>query len=845
MRWRSVFLLVAVAILGASAPSFGQIRLGDQLGGPLAGLEGDSQFSDPVTLSAQLTAPTADRPAVLMITAEIEPGWHVYSLTQPPGGPTKTKIELTPSSKYHLAGQFRSQPEPTTRVDKEAWVGLTIEEHADQVTWYAPIELAAGVDPATLTITGEVRMLACKESCIPVNKDFTAQLGRGVPIGELTSASGGATANATAPANPPTFQPEGSEVKLSGRLIPGNSRPGDGARLEITLTPAPNWHIYAYADRDDHPGSKPTLIAIEQLSGLKAARPATTAAVTTDNSIPEFGTMRYHQGQVTWEVPIEIPPDTKPGEYPITGVIGYQACETRDDGLGSCELPKAVKFATTLTVGNTPGSVTPALTFAPATYKDAAAVAANWAAAWSGNSPLAEASSPAGTPALGSGGPAYDLNRIDVKQPEGSILYYILLAFVGGIILNLMPCVLPVIGLKVMSFVQQAGHSRTHALMLNVWYAAGIVSVFLLLGFLAASIGLSWGGQFGSTAFNVTLAAVVFAMALSLLGVWEIPIPGFFGSGAAHDLSAREGPFGAFVKGTITTVLATPCTGPFMASAIAWAVTQSMATTLIVFGALGLGMASPYLLIGVFPELLRFLPKPGAWMETFKQLMGFVLMATVVFILSFVEPAAVVPTLLLLVGIGAACWLAARTSLTAELNDRLQSWALAGAVVLLSGAVSFGWLYPDVMKPRYAATVIAESDGPWKPFSLEALQELAVDGGRTVLVDFSAEWCLTCKALEKTVLHTEAVERAIAESGAITMYADYTDYPPEIEQTIRALKSNGVPVIAIFPGDRPYEPIVFRDGYTKSSLITALEQATGRKLSAGSDSVASAGSPLN
>ena len=182
---------MAAALLGAGGPRSGPNPPGRPIGrpsrSPLAGLEGDSQFNDPVTLSAQFTAATADRPAVLMITADIAPGWHVYSLTQPPGGPTKTKIELTASPQYHLAGQFRSQPEPIKRVDNEAWVGLTIEEHDGQVTWYAPIELAAGVDPASLTITGKVRMLACKESCIPVNKDFTARLGRGVPIGELDS----------------------------------------------------------------------------------------------------------------------------------------------------------------------------------------------------------------------------------------------------------------------------------------------------------------------------------------------------------------------------------------------------------------------------------------------------------------------------------------------------------------------------------------------------------------------------------------------------------------------------------------------------------------------------------
>src|SRR6185503_2025758 len=204
------------------------------------------------------------------------------------------------------------------------------------------------------------------------------------------------------------------------------------------------------------------------------------------------------------------------------------------------------------------------------------------------------------------------------------------------------------------------------------------------LGFLASlpRLGLSedslgWGAQFGSTAFNVTLAAVVFAMALSLLGVWEVPIPGFFGSGSVQSAASKEGPLGAFLKGVVTTVLATPCTAPLMAAAIAWAITQPIAINLAVFATVGLGMASPYLLIGVYPELLRFLPKPGAWMETFKQISGFVLLGTVVFILSFIETAAIVPTLALLLGIAVACWLISRTPLTAEFGDRVKSWAYA------------------------------------------------------------------------------------------------------------------------------------------------------------------------
>jgi thiol:disulfide interchange protein len=327
------------------------------------------------------------------------------------------------------------------------------------------------------------------------------------------------------------------------------------------------------------------------------------------------------------------------------------------------------------------------------------------------------------------------------------------------------------------------------------------------------------GGQFGTTSFNVTMAAIVFAMALSLLGVWEVPIPGFFGSGSVQSAAAKEGPLGAFLKGVVTTILATPCTAPLMAAAIAWAVAQPILTNLAVFAMVGFGMASPYLLIGVYPELLRFLPKPGAWMETFKQLSGFVLLGTVVFILSYIDSTAVVPTLMLLLGIGVACWLVSRTPLTADLKSRLKAWANAGLVMLLFVAV-FGVLYRIANRP---------SDASWQPFSLQRLHQLAVDEGKTVLVDFSAEWCPNCKLYEATVLHTKAVSQAIENSDVVTLYADFTKRPPEIDRTIKALGSNGIPVIAIFPGGAPYEPIVFRGSYSKDDIIGALAEAKNRR----------------
>ena len=259
-----------------------------------------------------------------------------------------------------------------------------------------------------------------------------------------------------------------------------------------------------------------------------------------------------------------------------------------------------------------------------------------------------------------------------------------LVGFLGGLILNIMPCVLPVIGLKVLSFLEQAGHDRRRALVLNLWYSAGLLAVFVVLAALAISPQkLGWGQQFGMPGFTITLAAVVFVMGLSFLGVWEVPIPGFAGRGKAAELAAQEGAAGAFFKGVVDHRDGHALQRPVAVPRADLGQRAAAAVDLVVFISAGLGMASPYLLIGVFPQLLRFLPKPGAWMDTFKQIMGFVLMGTVVFIFTFLETPLLVPTLGLLFGLWAACWWIGRISpladSTTQLGDgsrrpRLPSW---------------------------------------------------------------------------------------------------------------------------------------------------------------------------
>jgi len=828
-----VLLVVLAAASNARGQQQNEVQFDPQVPfgpGIVAQFDNATPTGEPATISAQFSPATADQPAILAITAQIAPGQHAYSLTQPPGGPQPTKIELARSTDYRLLAPFRPQQQPKVHVDTEIYKGLKIEEHEGEVTWYAPIEITAGVDAKSLAIEGSIRLLVCATGgqCIPVHENFSAHLGAPnlalrMPDWPLEAVEGHAQASVA------SFQLNGSSAKFSGQLIPSTVRPGETAEIRITASVPPKYHIYALAERDPQRGSKPTLIAIQTASGLVPQRPTTDAVPIVDNSIPSFGIQRYHEGNVTWTQRIEVPKDTPAGDYSIIGLLGYQVCESG----GSCELPSSVRFAATLQVGAERSATDAMLKFAPGENYPKVAAAAAALADFYGDArenpasvasqppiPVSEkvASAGAATPA----GPAYDLGRIVPRSSdaeERSLGYYIALAFVGGLILNLMPCVLPVIGLKVMSFVEQSGKSRGHAFMLNVWFSVGIICVFLVLGLLAATIGLKWGGQNGTTSFNVTIAAVVFAMALSLLGVWEVPIPGFFGSGSVQSAASKEGPLGAFLKGIVTTVLATPCTAPLMAAAIAWAVAQPLATNLTVFATVGLGMASPYLLIGVYPELLRFLPKPGPWMETFKQISGFVLLGTVIFILSYIDQKALVPTILLLLGIAVACWVVARTPLTAELGARLKAWGRA-AVVLVLFAAGAGWMYQ---------LAIAPVDPGWQPFSLERLQQVAVEDGKTVLVDFSAEWCINCKFFEKTVLHTEPVEDAIKSDGVVTMYGDFTHSPPEIVKTFEALGVNGVPVIAIFPGNAPYEPIVFTGGYSQKNLIAALAEAKNRR----------------
>ena len=351
------------AVLAAACPAAAQLNPAGPGGGLFDSAPADAKSV--VSIEGQFTAPSAGQPGRLLITATIKPGWHIYSITQPPGGPVATKITVSPPPGVRITGPFQPSVAPDKK-QEPAFDNLTVETHHDTVTWSAPIELAAGVDPAKLKIAGKVTVQPCDpNACLP-----------------------------------------------------------------------------------------PTPIAFSASAGVRAS-----------------------------------------------------SCRSRPPG---------------------------------------------------GLPPRARASS--------AGGARFEADQVRAEEVVAtqSTLVALLFAFGGGLILNVMPCVLPVIGLKILSFFQQAGQSRGRAFVLNLWYSLGLLSVFLVL----AALGVGLSEMFTAELFGIIMAAIVFAMALNLMGVWEFEMPSFLGSGKIQALTQDEGALGAFFKGIVTTLLAIPCGAPLLSPAL-------------------------------------------------------------------------------------------------------------------------------------------------------------------------------------------------------------------------------------------------------------------------------------
>lgn len=405
----------------------------------------------------------------------------------------------------------------------------------------------------------------------------------------------------------------------------------------------------------------------------------------------------------------------------------------------------------------------------------------------------------------------------------GGVLLRILgLAFLGGLILNLMPCVFPVLFIKGLSLVQSSGEERRRLRAHGAMYTLGILVSFwaivaLLLILRAGGSHLGWGFQFQSPYFVACMALLFFFLGLSLAGQFEI---GLSVTSVGGELTHRSGYSGSFFTGVLATVVATPCTAPFMGAAIGFALSQSALITFAVFTLLALGLAAPYVLLTVQPAWIRLLPKPGAWMEYLKQAVSIPIFVAVIWMVWVFAQVA---------GSNGVAALLAGMLLTAVAGWVLGHWpakwtSTIAAVLLLAGAVALPSVAVSQFRPSTNATQEASAVGvAWQPYSPKQLAAYRAQG-KAVFVDFSAAWCLSCQVNERVVLDRPDVEEAFRKSGVIMMRADWTNHDDTITEALTQLGRSGVPTYALYAGGPNAAPTLLPEVLTTGIVLDALKQ---------------------
>ncbi|EGF27082.1 protein-disulfide reductase DsbD family protein [Rhodopirellula baltica] len=802
------------------------------------------QTDEPAEATASYSV-VGDGEIEIQVQVRLQPKWHLYSTTQPKGGPKPTKLSLVKADSVKLSGAWKSDREPLRSVSED-FGGITVEEFEDEVTFTAQAKVAGGNEAISQLGALKIRLdaLACLTggACMPVNETLTAKLSGDVPStiskpAKQTMASTSSNDPAGLKSHPvdlkQTFRDQDYVVRWEAINLTPELEPGQTGTLRFTAIPDSGYHVYTSSVNDEQ--SKTNFVVSEK-SDLKVGAPQTKSPPVDYDLLPG---VTYHKGNVTWTLPISIPKDASTGEHKIVGGIAYQACT--DD---SCQQPKAIEFQTVVNVVDSapvdsqPKSMNVAAKKRMLILDDAATL--DWVdtdlspALNASIEPEADrepqiAMADASATNRSSAGASSDVHGVagettteeasgateKAGTPFGTTLLF---AFIGGVILNFMPCVLPVVGLKVMSFVQQAGEDRKRIFFLNVVYAVGILSVFAVLTALAVLLSFNWGQQFTYFPVRLGLTLLMFAMALSYLGVWEIPVPGMAAGKTSQALQQREGYTGAFFKGVFATVLATPCSGPLLGGILGLTFALTSLQTIAVIMIVGVGMALPYLMIGIWPSLVAWLPKPGTWMETLKEFLAFLFLGTVAFFFNQFSDGDKLPVFVALIGVWFGCWIIGKVPSWSSLQSRMYAWSggIASAVVI--GVAAFHWLGP-APEPAEGVKTIA-----WQPYDEAKLKQYQAEG-RTVMIDFTAKWCVNCIVNYNVALNTEPTRQLIEELDAVPMLADWTDQDAEIEAKLKELQSRSIPVLAIYPGKSPSEPIVLRDLVSQQMVLDALEDA--------------------
>ncbi|MCH8852191.1 MAG: thioredoxin family protein [Planctomycetes bacterium] len=817
-----------------------------------------------VTPYASVTAVQPGQPFEVAFQFDIEKAWHTYWKNAGDAG-------LPPEVDWQLPAGFETtaleHPVPKRH---ESPGDIITYIHEDQPILTTTLTPPADLEPGTqVELKGEMLLLVCKVQCIRMTKPFSLSL----PV--VDSDAKAAPANekvfASARRRFPQSLSEAKYITIKPVVSVDKIRPKDKFKLAVVINVEKGNHIQSHTPLSA--GFIATEVFLEPTNRVELSRPQFPKHKV--RSLPGNLKVAEYGGRVVVRFD-GVAEDSLAGEsVRFAGVVRYQACNDK----GQCYRPQNIHWEIEVPVGKEGDAVQPAsknyFGAAAPTEKapDGAAEKADTALAGGSRAPIG-AEGFASKNLTGLARKPEDTAAPDVEQPNAEkaeseraddepaeaqagsasdgqtplggsassggleeflrrfgIAGLLVACFLYGLILNATPCVLPLLSIKVLGFVQQAHESRRRTLALGVSFGIGVILFFVVLGFLAAA----GNNVLQFPVVVIGLGAVVMALALSMLGVYTLKAPD-----AAAALDARIGQEGiatSFGKGMLAPVLGFACTGPLLVGAFTWATQQPPSTALLAFLFMGLGMASPYVLLGAYPNWLSFLPKPGNWMITFERVMGFMLLGMVVWLIhplvTQIGAEGLEWTLAFFVAIGFGCWLWGKITMTMTAAARWSYRGGAIAVIALAASVIYGHFYqigPAIEAQAELRLALLGGTSkvkkwndhvPWELWSPEAVEQ-AVRKGKVVFVDFTAGYCTTCKLNKKFAIDTPEVRAKMEACGVVALQADFSMGDEAIFEELKKHGRVAVPMDLIYRPDRPNDPIVLEVSLSKKYLLEQL-----------------------
>ena len=588
----------------------------------------------------------------------------------------------------------------------------------------------------------------------------------------------------------------------------------DGGKITVSITVPDKWHVNANEVTDEF--LKPSSIEAKA-EGIEFGDAVWPAPIREYNEALELEILTF-RGTFNVEIPVKgIAKDSNGSEmnYDSLGTevtFHYQAC---DNSICLAPASKTIRLNGQLgATGNAAGKAS-GIGVAKKNESNDGSAAENRAEIAAGDRDEIASESRAGGAADNSAGFA-------------GVIALLFFAFIGGIILNLMPCVLPVLSLKLFSLIKQAGESRGRLLALGGPTTAGILCSFWVLAAVVAAVkagggSAGWGMQFQSAGFIAFMVVILTAFAMSFFGIFEIWLP--WNATTRMDAAGHKaGLAGAFFTGALLVLLSTPCSAPFLGTAMGFAFTASTPVLFLFFTAAGLGLALPYMLVSAFPKVLKVFPKPGAWMVKLQKVMGVLLLATVAWLLWLVNEQAGMAgvgmfAVVVAASIGGSIIVGKFAPPGAAFGREIAT--LGGSIVVIA-AVWFAVIAPqyDAAATEHFNTRMQEqmtADG-WYRYSPALIEELA-KANRTVFIDATADWCLTCKTNEAAVLNRDEFRRAMDSLGVALVKADWTRETPEVNALLKSMGKSGVPAYAIYPAGDATKQIVLPELLTTAAIV--------------------------